>query len=131
MNGIGAEALSAGGDLHTASPRERRWTTPGGIPIHFHLGPPPSGPAVADLAPLRLHLEHARLSLLRGFDQLLCLEGLTGRRASAAPDRDGPQGAAAFPRPGAAGRRGRAGQDDRGRACCCASTCCGAWSSGC
>ncbi len=27
---------------------------------------------------LRLHLEHARLGLLRGFDQLLCLEGLTG-----------------------------------------------------
>ncbi len=77
MNGIGAEALTAGGDRHTASPRERRWTTPGGIPIHFHLGPPPSGPVVADLAPLRLHLEHSRLSLLRGFDQLMCLEGLT------------------------------------------------------
>ncbi len=27
---------------------------------------------------LWLHLEHARLSLLRGFDELLCLEGLTG-----------------------------------------------------
>ena len=78
MNGIGAEALSAGGDLRTASLRERRWTTPGGIPIHFHLGPLPSGPAVADLAPLRLHLEHSRLSLLRGFDQLMCLEGLRG-----------------------------------------------------
>ena len=52
MNGIGAEALSAGGDPHAVSPRERHWTTPGGIPIHFHLGPPPSGPAVTDLAPL-------------------------------------------------------------------------------
>ncbi len=78
MNGIGAEALSAGKDRHTASADERRWTTPGGIPILLHLGPPPIGPAVADLAPLRLHLEYNRLSLLRGFDQLLCLEGLMG-----------------------------------------------------
>ena len=78
MNGIGAEALSAGGDLQTASAHERRWTTPGGIPIHFHVGPPPSGPAVTDLAPLRLHLEHSRLSLRRGFDELMCLEGLRG-----------------------------------------------------
>ena len=30
------------------------------------------------LAPLRLHLEHSRLSLLRGFDELMCLEGLRG-----------------------------------------------------
>jgi SNF2 family DNA or RNA helicase len=78
MNGIGAEALTAGGNLHAAPSGERPWTTPGGIPIHFHLSPPPSGPAVANLAPLRLHLEHSRLSLLRGFDQLMCLEGLTG-----------------------------------------------------
>jgi SNF2 family DNA or RNA helicase len=78
MNGIGAEALSIGGDPHAASPRQRHWRSPGGIPIHFHVGPPPSGPAVADLAPLRLHLEHSRLRLLRGFDQLMCLEGLRG-----------------------------------------------------
>ena len=31
-----------------------------------------------DTEGLRLHLELARLGLLRGFDQLLCLEGLTG-----------------------------------------------------
>ena len=36
------------------------------------------GPAAHDTAGLRLHLELARLGLLRGFDQLLCLEGLTG-----------------------------------------------------
>ncbi len=78
MNGIGAEALPVGTDPIAAAPRSDRRTTPGGIPIHFHLGPPPSGPAVSDLAPLRLHLEHSRLSLLRGFDQLMCLEGLAG-----------------------------------------------------
>jgi SNF2 family DNA or RNA helicase len=38
----------------------------------------PAGPAAHDTPGLRLHLELARLGLLRGFDQLLCLEGLTG-----------------------------------------------------
>jgi len=37
-----------------------------------------SGPTTDDVESLLLHLEHTRLGLLRGFDQLLCLEGLTG-----------------------------------------------------
>jgi SNF2 family DNA or RNA helicase len=55
-----------------------RWKTAGGIPVLLHTLPPPSGPAAHDTAGLRLHLDLARLGLLRGFDQLLCLEGLTG-----------------------------------------------------
>jgi SNF2 family DNA or RNA helicase len=55
-----------------------RWKTAGGIPVSLHALPPPTGPAAHDTAGLRLHLELARLGLLRGFDQLLCLEGLTG-----------------------------------------------------
>lgn len=52
--------------------------TAAGIPVQFHLAPALDGPTTGDLAGLRLHLEHARLKLLREFDQLLCLDGLTG-----------------------------------------------------
>ena len=55
---------------------ESAWTTPAGIPVRFRVSSPPTGPATVDLAGLRLHLQHARLGLLRGFDQLLCLDGL-------------------------------------------------------
>jgi len=55
-----------------------RWKTAGGIPVSLEALPPPRGPAAHDTDGLRLHLELARLGLLRGFDQLLCLEGLTG-----------------------------------------------------
>jgi SNF2 family DNA or RNA helicase len=55
-----------------------RWNTAGGISVALRALPPPSGPAAHDTAGLQLHLELARLGLLRGFDQLLCLEGLTG-----------------------------------------------------
>ena len=55
-----------------------RWRTAGGIPVSLRALPPPQGPAAHDPDGLRLHLELARLGLLRGFDQLLCLEGLTG-----------------------------------------------------
>ena len=54
------------------------WKTAGGIPVSFRALPPPQGPAAHDTEGLRLHLRLARLGLLRGFDQLLCLEGLTG-----------------------------------------------------
>jgi len=56
------------------------WTgkTPGGIPVTLRVAAPLAGPPRADLAGLRLHLEHARLRLLRGFEELLCLEGLHG-----------------------------------------------------
>ncbi|MHB8897244.1 MAG: DEAD/DEAH box helicase [Thermoguttaceae bacterium] len=55
-----------------------RWQTSGGIPVSVRAGAAFSGPVTSDVEGLRLHLEHARLSLLRGFDQLLCLEGLRG-----------------------------------------------------
>ena len=54
------------------------WKTSGGIPITLRTSSGLSGPVTDDVESLRLHLEHARLGLLRGFDQLLCLEGLTG-----------------------------------------------------
>ena len=39
----------------------------------------PAGSAgLADLAGIELRLESARLRLLRGFDELLCLDGLQG-----------------------------------------------------
>ena len=48
------------------------------IPINFRDATPLSGQPTHDPDLLRLHLSHATLKLLRGFDQLLCLEGLTG-----------------------------------------------------
>ena len=62
---------------HDDSPTAR-WKTPGGIPVTLHASAALSGPTTGEVEGLRLHLEHARLSLLRGFDQLLCLEGLNG-----------------------------------------------------
>jgi len=53
-----------------------RWLTPGGIPVTFHAEPFRPGRVTSDLRDLWLHQEQARLSLLRGFDELLCLEGL-------------------------------------------------------
>jgi len=55
-----------------------RWLTPGGIPVSFRAEPFTAGRRTADPRDLWLHQEHARLSLLRGFDELLCLEGLHG-----------------------------------------------------
>ena len=52
--------------------------TPGGLPVTVRFAAPLAGPAAADLAGLRLHVEHSRLRLLRGFEELLCLEGLRG-----------------------------------------------------
>ncbi len=54
------------------------WKSPGGIPIRFR---PPTLFETRDtgnLDGLRLHLDHAALRLLRGFDELLCLDGLNG-----------------------------------------------------
>lgn len=61
-----------------ANPNADRWVTPGGIPVTFHHEPFPPGRLTTDPRDLWLHQEHARLSLLRGFDELLCLEGLRG-----------------------------------------------------
>jgi hypothetical protein len=52
--------------------------TAAGIPITFQLLPPPHALPTGDPGPLRLHLQYWQLHLLRDFDQLLCLEGLTG-----------------------------------------------------
>ena len=57
---------------------EALFRTAAGIPINFRCLPPPEGMSTGDVSPLRLHLEYWQLHLLRDFDQLLCLEGLTG-----------------------------------------------------
>ena len=57
---------------------ETPFRTAAGIPITFRDVPPPEGLSTGEPGLLRLHLEYWPLRLLRGFDQLLCLEGLTG-----------------------------------------------------
>jgi SNF2 family DNA or RNA helicase len=52
--------------------------SPAGIPIAFRVACPIREDGAADQTGLRLHLEYSRLGLLRGFDELLCLEGLRG-----------------------------------------------------
>ena len=55
--------------------------TPGGIPVTVRVTPTtPAAPPVGapDVGGLWLRVEHARLRLLRGFEELLCLEGLHG-----------------------------------------------------
>ena len=52
--------------------------TPGGIPVTTRILPPLTGVPSPDPAGLRLRLEFAKLQMLRGFEELLCLEGLRG-----------------------------------------------------
>ena len=52
--------------------------TEAGIPIAFRALPPPEAHSTDDTQPLQLHLAYWQLHLLRDFDQLLCLEGLSG-----------------------------------------------------
>jgi len=52
--------------------------TRGGIPVIVRNAPGADGWACGDMDAVRLHVEHARLALLRGFEELLCLEGLRG-----------------------------------------------------
>ncbi|MHB8952977.1 MAG: DEAD/DEAH box helicase [Pirellulaceae bacterium] len=56
------------------------YRTPGGLPVRFRLEDQgfhsPAGQATRDQ--LALYLSLGRLQLLRGFDQLLCLDGLHG-----------------------------------------------------
>jgi SNF2 family DNA or RNA helicase len=54
------------------------WKTPAGILVRLQVAPCPDGGTTSAREGLLLCLEHARLRLLSGFDQLLCLEGLTG-----------------------------------------------------
>jgi SNF2 family DNA or RNA helicase len=65
-------------DAGPTEPSADSWFTPGGIPVSFHAELLPAGRRNADSRDLWLHQEQARLSLLRGFDELLCLEGLHG-----------------------------------------------------
>jgi SNF2 family DNA or RNA helicase len=67
-----------GSNPDSANPPTDRWITPGGIPVSFLAEPFQAGRFTSDPRDLWLHQEHARLSLLRGFDELLCLEGLHG-----------------------------------------------------
>jgi SNF2 family DNA or RNA helicase len=55
---------------------EIRRRTPAGIPMILRFSPGLQCPPGADLESLRLCIEHARLRLLRGFDELLCLNGV-------------------------------------------------------
>ncbi len=66
------------GLLEPTSRHVEEWKTPGGILVQYSARPRFDTRASASLADLRLHIEHTRLSLLRGFDELLCLEGLSG-----------------------------------------------------
>lgn len=52
--------------------------TEAGIPIRFELMPPPNDRVTDDPTAMRLHLAFWQLHLLRDFDELLCLEGLSG-----------------------------------------------------
>jgi len=70
--------LAPSAELDMAAGLKARWQTAGGIPISLQASPGFAEPVTCNVEVLRLHLEHARLSLLRGFDELLCLEGLTG-----------------------------------------------------
>jgi SNF2 family DNA or RNA helicase len=54
------------------------WLTPGGIPVSVRAEPFSAGRSIGNLRDLWLHQEYVRLCLLRGFDELLCLEGLHG-----------------------------------------------------
>jgi SNF2 family DNA or RNA helicase len=62
----------------TEIPESDGWRTPGGIAVSFHAEPYSPARSTVDPRDLKLHQEHARLCLLRGFDELLCLDGLHG-----------------------------------------------------
>ena len=61
-----------------AADREDVARSPAGIPIAVRVLPAAEWRATSDRDALRLHLEYLQLRLLRDFDQLVCLEGLTG-----------------------------------------------------
>jgi len=52
--------------------------TAGGVPVSVRIAPPLLDPPTAEPLSLHLHLQFARLKLLRSFENLLCLEGLHG-----------------------------------------------------
>jgi SNF2 family DNA or RNA helicase len=59
-------------------PSADHWLTPGGIRVSFHAESLAAKAESALPRDLWLHQEYIRLCLLRGFDELLCLEGLQG-----------------------------------------------------
>ncbi|NLX54850.1 MAG: DEAD/DEAH box helicase [Planctomycetaceae bacterium] len=67
-------------DVVQLTPEVAAYRTPGGIPVRFRLEDrgfcSSQGQATRDQ--LALHLTLGRLQLLRGFDRLLCLEGVNG-----------------------------------------------------
>ncbi len=65
--------LDLGKEALTSLPR-----TLAGLPVKLHIAEPPKASISTDRQAVDLHLEYARLRLLRGFDDLLCLEGMTG-----------------------------------------------------
>ena len=69
-----------GKDITDDAAHVRTSFSPGGIPIRFRtdLSEFSTTKNLATREQLLLHLTHTRLQLLRGFDELLCLEGLTG-----------------------------------------------------
>jgi len=73
---------SSEGGSGISGPRSGCWSslpadrTLAGLPVTVRVGPLPSAVASSDLEGVRLRLEHARLRLLRDFEELLCLEGL-------------------------------------------------------
>ena len=77
---VSAEPVDAGEDERHGEDLAggERWVTAGGIPVVFRAERFAGGRSTTEPRDLWLHQEHVRLSLLRGFDELLCLEGLTG-----------------------------------------------------
>ena len=71
-------AASAVGLEQTGSEGLPAVRTAGGIPVTVRVAPDLDGRCTSDVVGLRLRLEHAGLKLLRGFEELLCLEGLRG-----------------------------------------------------
>ena len=72
--------VNSGKDITDDSAHVRTSFSPSGIPIRFRtdLSEFSTTKNLATREQLQLHLTHTRLQLLRGFDELLCLEGLTG-----------------------------------------------------
>ncbi|MFO0868896.1 MAG: SNF2-related protein [Pirellulales bacterium] len=81
----------AGSELHEAAHRDTTtmasaasgpaadvWQTPAGLSVTFQVETFSPGQVTANPRALWLHEELARFQLLRGFDELLCLDGLTG-----------------------------------------------------
>jgi SNF2 family DNA or RNA helicase len=78
QRGNTVDQRDAESSLESVPSRAAALFTSGGLPVHVRVERLSSAPGLATVAELRLHLEHLRLSLVRGFDELLCLEGLQG-----------------------------------------------------